>query len=145
MPKYRDVTPQRIVMGRLAHDGDLIEELSAVCKAEGVKLGRLEAFGAVRKARVAFYDQEARTYDFFEIDEPLEILKVIGNVSLKDGEPIVHAHITLSKPDGQAVGGHLAPGTQVFACEFLLEILEGQPFTRGYDEPTGLPLWEGLG
>lgn len=145
MPKYRDVTPKRVVMGRLAHDADLLEELTAVCKAEGVKLGRLEAFGAVKKGRVAFYDQQAREYNFFEIDEELEILKVIGNVSLKDGEPIVHAHITFSKPDGEAVGGHLAPGTIIFACEFLLQVFEGQPFTRGYDEPTGLPLWEGLG
>ncbi|MBW1828134.1 MAG: DNA-binding protein, partial [Deltaproteobacteria bacterium] len=42
---------------------------------------------------------------------------------------------------GKAFGGHLASGTIVFACEFILEALDGPAFTRGLDEVTGLPLW----
>ena len=91
---------------------------------------------------VGFYDQQARKYDFIEIDKQLEITKLIGNISLRDGKPMVHAHITLSDSQGNAFGGHLAPGTIVFACEFIMNSYDGPDHIRDYDEQTGLPLWK---
>ena len=128
-------------MGACAHGEDLLAELTAVCAAENVHLGRVEALGAVQKARLAYYDQAAREYRHFQLDRRLEIAALVGNVSLKDGQPIVHAHVTLTDDAGRAVGGHLAPGTIVFACEFCIQTLEGPPLVRGFDETTGLPLW----
>lgn len=138
----REVESGRGYMGKLTHGADLLEELNQACAERGVQLGRVEALGAVQKARIGFYDQESREYEFHTIDRPLEILKVAGNVSLKDGEPMVHAHITLADREGNAYGGHLAPGTVVFACEYIIQRLEGEPYERGYDEETGLPLWQ---
>jgi len=141
MATYRNATAARTIVGRLDHNKDLLEELIAVCKAENVKLAALTAIGAVRKARIGFYNQQAREYQFIELDEPLEILSLVGNVSLRDGEPMVHAHITLGTEAGDAYGGHLAPGTTVFACEFIMQQLDGPEFVREYDDETGLPLW----
>ena len=55
---------------------------------------------------------------------------------------MVHAHVTLSDEQGNAFGGHLAPGTVIFACEFVIQELAGDALTRGFDEQTGLPLWQ---
>ena len=55
---------------------------------------------------------------------------------------MVHAHLTLADEDGSAYGGHLMPGTEVFACEIILEAFEGPGFERRLDHETGLPLWE---
>jgi len=33
-------------------------------------------------------------------------------------------------------------GTIVFACEFIIEAFDGPPLERGFDETTGLPLWD---
>ena len=142
MATHVDVKHARRIMGRLGHGKDLLDELTAVAAAEGVTLGRVEALGAVKRARVGFYNQEEREYEFHEIDEPLEIASLIGNVSLKDGKPMVHAHVTLSDREGAAFGGHLAPGTIVFACEFVMEALDGPELNRSRDDATGLPLWE---
>ncbi len=38
------------------------------------------------------------------------------------------------------VGGHLAPGTTVFAAEYVIQAFDGPEFCRGFDEMTGLPL-----
>ena len=54
---------------------------------------------------------------------------------------MVHAHVTLADKNGKAYGGHLAPGTEIFACEVIVQALEGPEFKRGIDEETGLPLW----
>ena len=142
MATHVDVGHMRRIMGRLGHGKDLLEELTAVAEKEGVRLGRVEGIGAVKRARLGFYNQEEREYEFHEIDEPLEITCLIGNVSLKDGKPMVHAHVTLADKKGAAFGGHLAPGTVVFACEFVMQVLEGPELARALDDPTGLPLWK---
>ena len=135
------VKPKKIFMGKLAHGLDLLEEITNICIKEDIKLARIEALGAVQKACIGYYNQNAREYQFIELDQHLEITNLVGNISLKDGNPIAHAHITFADETGKAFGGHLAPGTIVFACEIILEALEGPDFTRGLDEETGLPLW----
>ena len=135
------VKPREVFMGRLSHGGDLLEEISNMCLRENIQLGWIEALGAVKRARLAFYNQETHEYEFFLIDQPLEITKLVGNVSLKDDHPFIHAHITLADKTGNAYGGHLAPGTVAFACEFRLEVFDGPGIKRDFDEATGLPLW----
>ncbi|MBN2313764.1 MAG: DNA-binding protein [Sedimentisphaerales bacterium] len=142
MAIYHEVTPRRTFMGKLKFGADLLEELTAVCVENDIRLGRVEALGAVRQARIGYYDQQAKEYDFHEMDEPLEITKLIGNISLRDGKPMVHAHITLADSEGNAYGGHLAPGTIIFATEFIITAYDGPDFVREYDKPTGLPLWK---
>ncbi len=141
MAIVKNVIPRECLMGKLSHGADLLEELTDLCRKANIRLGHLEALGAVQRARLGFYDQEARLYQFLEIDQPLEITSLVGNVSLKDGHPFVHAHVTLADEKGNVFGGHLAPGTVVFACEFVLMAFEGPVFERELDETTGLPLW----
>ena len=137
----KTVKSKELFMGKLSYGCDLLEELTSVCQKENIRLGRIEALGAVQKAHIGFYDQQTREYRFHALPQPLEITKLIGNVSLKDGNPFVHAHVTLADEEGKAFGGHLAPGTVVFACEFIIESFDGPVFERGFDEETGLPLW----
>ena len=135
------VKSKELFMGKLSYGCDLLEELTSTCQKENIRLGRIEALGAVQKAHLGFYDQKTREYRFFTLPQPLEITKLIGNISLKDGNPFVHAHVTLADEEGKAFGGHLAPGTVVFACEFIIESFDGPVLERGFDEETGLPLW----
>jgi hypothetical protein len=129
-------------VNRIRHGADLLEELTRLCVEHDITLGRVEAIGAVQKARIGFYNQSTREYEFRELDHPLEILALVGNVSLKDGRPIVHAHITLADHEGHAFGGHLAPGCVVFACECVIQRIDGDALERAFDDETGLPLWE---
>jgi len=133
--------PGNILMGRLRQGDDLLEGLTEVCARENVTLGRIEAIGSVRRARLGYYDQQAREYRHFTLNEPLEISSLQGNVSVKEGAPFVHAHLVLSGRGGESRGGHLAPGTEVFACEFLIEVLKGPGLLRRHDDATGLQLW----
>jgi predicted DNA-binding protein with PD1-like motif len=141
MTMMKRVKPKEVFMGRLSYGGDLLEEIGNMCLKENIQLGWIEALGAVKKARLAFYAQDKHEYQFFVIDKPLEITKLAGNVSLKDGHPFIHAHITLADRAGNAYGGHLAPGTVIFVCEFILEVFDGPGIKRDFDDATGLPLW----
>jgi predicted DNA-binding protein with PD1-like motif len=50
--------------------------------------------------------------------------------------------VTLADDRGTCYGGHLAPGTVVFACEFVVQAFQGPAFERMYDDETGLALWK---
>jgi len=131
------------IMGRLPKGSDLLGALTDICQRSGIHLGGVRAIGAVTRARVGYYDQAARVYNFLELNQDLEILALMGNISLKDGKPFVHAHLTLGDDQGRAFGGHLAEGCEVFACEFEIEQYQGEKaLERGWDQETGLMLWE---
>ena len=138
----REVTAGPGFVGRLPHGCDRLLEITRICRERGVRFGRIEGLGAVRRARLGFYDQSAREYHYLDLDRPLEIAALVGNVSLRDGEPVIHAHVTLADEEGRAFGGHLAEGTLVFACELFIQPFEGTPLHRAFDHETGLPLWE---
>ncbi len=136
------VTPGRILMGRLQKGDDLLQALETMCSGENIRLGEVSALGAVKNARIGYYDQNRREYFYIELAEHLEILKLAGNVSLRDGKPFVHAHATFGNEKGEAFGGHLAEGTEVFACEYIIrEYLSTASLERSHDDATGLFLW----
>ncbi len=127
---------------RLAHNADLLEELNKICEENRITVGSLSVIGAVKSAKVGFYNQTKKKYETIAFNEPLEIASCMGNISLKDGKPFAHTHITLSDEKGKVYGGHLMPGAIIFAAEACIRQLDGDPPVRGYDSVTGLPLWE---
>jgi predicted DNA-binding protein with PD1-like motif len=142
MATYNEVQPERCFIGKLDFGSDLLQQLTSVCIKENITLGTVEAIGAVEKARCGYYDQNAKEYNFYEIDQHLEITALLGNISIRDGKPMVHAHATFTDEKANAFGGHLAEGTIVFACEFVIRAFSGVDHVRQYDEETGLPLWK---
>jgi predicted DNA-binding protein with PD1-like motif len=86
-----------------------------------------------------FYDQDRTEYDSLAFDEPLEVAACMGNISHLDGERFAHTHAVLSRPDGEAVAGHLNAGT-VWAGELYVRGFDTE-LQREHDEPTDLDLW----
>ena len=111
---------KRSFLVRLPHGADLLEVLNEICREKKIESGAINVIGAVKSAVVGYYHQERREYQAIALTRPLEIASCTGNISLKDGSEIVHAHITLSDETGAATGGHLMPGTVIFAAEALV-------------------------
>ena len=144
MVKSRQYQFGRAFLARLPHKSDLLEAVTGFCTDQGLNAGFLSAIGAVTRATIGFYDQEAKTYTTISLEEPLEIAHLAGNVSIKDGKPMVHAHAVLSRENGETMAGHLMSPTLVFAGEAFIVELGGEPLVREFDEPTGLTLWAAL-
>jgi predicted DNA-binding protein with PD1-like motif len=139
---YLNVTEARKIMGSLAKGDDLLAALTNICQELGITLGEVKAIGAISKARVGYYHQDSRQYEWLDLDRHLEVLALEGNISLKDGKPFVHAHVILADGESRAFGGHLAEGTVVFALEFVIQELQAdRSLNRQMDEETGLFLW----
>ncbi len=132
---------KNIYMGRLPCGGDLLNSLTDFAREKNIRTGQVQVIGALQRAVIGFYHQDQRKYQSISFDKHLEILSLEGNISLKDGKPFVHAHITLGDEKGNSFGGHLMEGTVVFAGEFIIREFEGRDLSRVYDEETGLALW----
>ncbi len=136
------INVKRVVVRRLVPGADLLEELNKLVKVEGIELGALSGIGALRKAAVGIFDLEKREYKVNEFDEEMEICALTGNVSLKEGEPFVHAHLSLSDREGRGFGGHLMPGCEIFVAEVILWEFEGARLERcPQADCGGLALW----
>jgi uncharacterized protein len=133
--------PGAVHLVRLERGDDVYDTLSAFVVDRGIRAASVSALGAVTRASLRYYDQAARRYEDFLIDEPLEVVSAVGNVSLLDGSPFLHLHAALSAADGRAFGGHVRTGTVAFALEATIAVLEGEPPVRRPDAATGLTLW----
>jgi uncharacterized protein len=127
---------------RPAFGTDLLSELQAFVQEKGINLAWVTGLGAVGRATLRYYDQTGKSWSDIQIEKQLEVISMIGNVSLLNGEPIVHTHITLSDEEGRCYGGHLGANTLVFNMEILMTTLSGPPVTRKLDTDTGLTLWD---
>jgi predicted DNA-binding protein with PD1-like motif len=126
---------------RLERGDDLLEQLNAAAADLGFEAATLQIVGAVERLAVAYYRQDTHEYERHEYDEPCEISGGVGNVSLKDGAPFVHIHVTGSLAEGKAVAGHLVDGTRVYMIEAYLRRLDGPAPVREQDDDIGLAVW----
>ncbi len=126
---------------RVEHDADLIMYLTRFAKENKTSAAVFTALGALKNAKLGFYDQKKHVYGELAFTEPVELVSCVGNISLKDDEPFVHAHAVLSDDEGNVKGGHLLGGT-IFAAEVHLTELLGGILVRKLDNVTGLSLWD---
>jgi uncharacterized protein len=143
MPSTRfwEAAAGRAFVGRLATGSDLVEEIERLCAEQGVLAAQVTVIGAVRRASYAYYEQVDHRYLELESATHHEIVGFVGNVSLRDDRPFLHAHATFADATGATVGGHLLRGCEVFAAEVMIRELGDVSLVRAHDDQTGLALW----
>jgi hypothetical protein len=130
----------KTVFARLDKGEDLLEAIASVAKQSKISSGFFTLIGTLKKAKIGFYRDG--NYEPIEIDGPLEIVSCIGNVSIKEKMPIIHAHMAVSDEKGQTFGGHVLPECLIsITGELMLVEAMGLKLERKFDEKTKLNLW----
>jgi len=97
------------------------------------------AIGAFSRAVVAYFDWTSKQYQHISIDEQVEVLSLVGDVSVENDEPKVHAHVVLGKADATAHGGHLIEGLVRPTLEIVITEMPRR-LQRRMDAESGLAL-----
>ena len=119
---------------------EIVEELTAFAKREGLGAAHLSAIGALRDVTLGFFDPERKEYRRIPLREQVEVLSLLGDIALDEhDEPKVHAHIVVGKSDGTAHGGHLMEGHVSPTLELILNE-PPQHLRRRRDPDSGLAL-----
>lgn len=133
---------QDIIVGSFDTGDDLYLSLNRICREQNITAGRIEVLGSATSARVNYFYKKKQQFDTVLYKKSMEIVSCIGTISMYNGEPFVHCHISLSDHDGQLYGGHLTEGTKLYTSEFNIAVYEygGDTLNRSLDSETNLPL-----
>lgn len=115
---------------------DLIPVLSSWFSGTGMGSAAIVAgIGMLQEMTLGRYD--GREYTRKRVSESSEILSLQGNISMKEGEPFVHLHVSLADEEFHAIGGHLFGGTVSMTIELVLLELD----TALVRLPSGGSFW----
>ena len=97
------------------------------------------ALGAFSDVVVGYFDWAKKEYKRISLPEQVEVLALVGDIALNQGEPTVHAHVVVGKADGTAHGGHLLEAHVRPTLEVVL-VESAQHLQRQSDPASGLAL-----
>lgn len=86
---------------------DPMSGLEDFAREHDLTAARFSAIGAFRKVMLAYFDWEKKEYREIPLNEQVEVLTMTGDITRKDGQPKVHAHVIVGRSDGTTRGGHL--------------------------------------
>jgi uncharacterized protein len=119
---------------------ELVDGLLQFAKLQKVSAASFTAVGALSSVRLGWFSWESKRFEpSVTLDEQVELLSLIGDIALKDGEPVVHAHAVIAKKDGTAHGGHLLNASVRPTCEVFLTESPAK-LRRFIDPDSGLAL-----
>jgi len=127
---------------RLEPGEEVIEPLRQFAVAYRIGFGALSAIGTFERVTLGYYDTESKTYRNKDLEEPVEVLTMTGNISRgPDGERVVHAHVIVGRSDYSALGGHVVEATTGPTLEVIVHTAP-TTIRRHHDADTGLNLWD---
>jgi predicted DNA-binding protein with PD1-like motif len=104
-----------------------------------VTAAHFSAIGALRAARIAWFDPSRKMYRQTTLNQQVEVLSMQGDVALSNGKPAVHAHMVVGLPDGTTRGGHVLEADVCPTLEVMVTV-EPNAMHRVPDAATGLTL-----
>ena len=127
---------------RLETGEEIIDSLKQFADAYRVGFAAICAIGTFERVTLGYYDVPAKSYDSKQLDEPVEVLNLSGNITKGEhGERIVHAHVTVGRSDYTAMGGHVVEATVGPTVEVIVETAP-RTIRRRHNPDTGLELWD---
>lgn len=130
---------RRTFMIVLATGEDAVECLTSFARQHQLHAGHFTAIGAFSRAVVGYFDWDTKDYRKIPISEQVEVLSLVGDVSVGEDGPKVHAHVVLGKQDASAHGGHLLNGQVRPTLEIVLTEAPTH-LRRKYDPESRLAL-----
>ena len=123
----------------LATGEEAVKALTSFAVDQRLAASHFTAIGAFSRAVVAYFDWSAKQYRHMSIGEQVEVLSLIGDITIEDNKPKLHAHVVVGKADASAHGGHLIEASVRPTLEIVVTETP-RPLHRRFDRESGLAL-----
>src|SRR5438093_13714118 len=84
----------------LDHGEDPVATLTAFAVEHRLGASHFTAIGAFSRAVVAYFDWSSKRYQHIPIEEQVEVLSMVGDITIDRDRPNVHAHV-VGAPDAR--------------------------------------------
>jgi uncharacterized protein len=137
--KLLNAGEERTFAAVFAKGDEAVSGLLELAEKNSLGASRITAIGAFSRVTLGYFDRDELDFARIEVDEQVEVLSLVGDIALKDGQPQVHAHVVVGRSDGSTRGGHLLAG---WVWPTLEVIVTESPahLRKKVDEETGLAL-----
>lgn len=137
--RYAESKIGKTVFARLSENEDLLEMTTQAATKAGITAGFFMLIGTLKVAKLGFFHEGK--YKVIDMQQPLEIVSCLGNVSMKEGKVFPHAHLAVSDEKGRVFGGHAMQGCLIGVTgELVLTETTGCRLFRKFDKKTNLSL-----
>jgi len=126
---------------RLESGDEVMGSLLDLVRAENIGYAAVNGLGAISQVRLSYFNAATKSYETHEVEEQLEVVSLMGNVTLKEGQPVLHLHATLGRRDLSLFGGHLNAAVARPTVEVWL-LPEQAVVHRALDEESGLAVMQ---
>lgn len=127
---------------RLDRGESVMTELTELIRREKIQVGALNGLGATDEVTIGILDTGTKEIVRKTFTGDHEIGGIFGTITTKNGEPYIHAHVTVGNVGtGACHAGHLVDAKISATAEFYVRKLEGR-MERRFDEAIGLDLME---
>jgi len=118
---------------------EVLAGLQAFAREQDLAAAQITALGAFSRATFGYYDRDKQEYAKIPIEEQVEVLSLIGDISRNEGAPQLHLHGVVGRRDGTTRGGHLL---EAYVWPTLEVIVNESPsyLRRQMNKAAGLPL-----
>ena len=118
---------------------EIIGTITDFASQTGIKSGFMTGIGVIKDIELGYFDVEKAKYDIKKMEGDFELLSLMGNIGITDGNPSPHIHVVLGDNKFHCFGGHLLKGHVGVTCELVLAATD-MKLERVYDHDTKLKL-----
>ncbi|MCX7703503.1 MAG: DNA-binding protein [Planctomycetota bacterium] len=109
---------------------EVVKSLTDFAKKQHLEGGEIHGIGGVTNVTLGFFDTKKKEYIRQRFDANFELLSLVGNISLLEGNPFCHLHAVISGGNFSVFGGHLFEATISVTAEIYIRVqpkVERQP------------------
>lgn len=116
-----------------------VNGLTDFARQHQVTDARFTAIGGFSEVTLGYFDWQTKGYQHIPVQEQVEVLSLIGDISMWQDKPMVHAHVVVGRYNGETRGGHLLQARVRPTLEVMLTVSPTY-LRRCYNQEAGLPL-----
>jgi len=90
---------------------DAVAALHELADREHLEAASITGLGGFEHTTIGWYDRAANDFRRNEVNEPAEVLSLIGDIAEGPDGPSLNVHVVLGLADGTTRGGHLLEAT----------------------------------
>jgi predicted DNA-binding protein with PD1-like motif len=114
--------------------------IAGICREIPDTKRRLHRYiGALNGATLAWFDPQRKMYRRIPIHDQVEVVSMIGDIALYQGNPAVRTHMVVGLPDGTTKGGHVLDA-HVFPTREVMVTVDPIAMHKRLDPETDLTL-----
>lgn len=107
MQVHETATTAHVFQTNFSTGDEILSGLTDLAIKHQIRSGYITGLGGLSGALLAFGDPKLNAFKKVPITDKCELVSLVGDISERDGKPVVHLHAVVAFADGSTKAGHV--------------------------------------